>query len=138
MRLTVRFQSSSYKCALFFSEEDIGLSLLDKARGEVGYLIPLIDFRDHIDKSNRNVSIEVDELIARDSNHFWEKYHVIVETPVGFLNRFSYLELKTNINYYGENRHMYCYNRKILEDDIKQAWREAGYPLEWGFEGEEE
>ncbi len=85
----------------------------------------------------KDPSIVIDEKMARESGLFETTNHLIVSVPPNALNEYVYMRTKADKDKTGEIRYAYLrhdvhYNRILAE------WRDAGFPLKWLFEKEED
>lgn len=138
MELIIRFDAGACKYAVEHSEKKVGLRLIDKAREEVGYLISVEEFVSPINAWREDIEVEVTEIMARDSGYFWDENKATVTVSRGFLNQYTEIKLKRIIDYYAKGEHRSSFEYMIDEASLLHDWRGAGYPLKWGFEGEEE
>jgi hypothetical protein len=141
MKFKVQFISkgSEFDYAINVIPMDIGLHGVDQIREELD--LPKFHLERIGDKTTpflqKDPSIVIDEKMARESGLFETTNHLIVSVPPNALNEYVYMRTKADKDKTGEIRYAYLrhdvhYNRILAE------WRDAGFPLKWLFEKEED
>ena len=136
MEFTVSF-CSKQGYAVNMADDKVGLDFVDRVRMELQLNIPIERISGYICSRSYDPEITITEEQARDSGHFRNSASVQVTVPNEFINQFVTVELRTSKNGdTGEVTHVRG-GLKLQEDKLFEAWREAGYPLEWGFKEDE-
>lgn len=139
MEFKVRFSSPEGNTVDMESEE-LGLQGLDAMRQNLGAL--------DIKVSNEQIVGVVPELRegtiegvlteneARKTGYFKKTNTIYVEVPERAFNRYTYRGVGVE---WDDGTGIECVNTTFLVDTVKivNAWRDAGYPLVWGFNKEE-
>ncbi|MDD5455029.1 MAG: hypothetical protein PHW62_06005 [Candidatus Ratteibacteria bacterium] len=85
-------------------------------------------------RGESNLECTLDELEARDSNLFSDKYDIIVTIPSLFLNNF--LKREVYVEKSDENGEIKIVSQMYSLDieALTNAWRDAGFPTQWTIE----
>lgn len=110
----------------------VGLNYLDRAREETGVKDLCAEkVAGEVSCYRRCVSMGISEEIARTSGHFLECGSIEVTCKGGHLNLFvSDVMVVKNDDTTGEIKSVSS-EHQLDEQAVLDAWREAGYPLEW-------
>jgi hypothetical protein len=138
MEFTVIFKADPGN-AYRLEETLVGLDFLDQARQELA----LPDLRAEQVRhfisfaGNTSYKLTIDEQTARESGRFREACRTTVIVPNEFLNQF-FEESLTPVKDFADSEVSHVRGEwKCNEPKLLNAWRDAGYPLEWGFEEKE-
>ena len=140
MNFMIEFRAPRFEHAIKLKRKEIGIAHLDEAREDTGvkHLHPDLMYDGINEVFRRSLRIEVDESFARESGNFKDRNYLVVDVPKGFLNRFFYESLHfERDDETGEIKKAY-FKYCIDEETLLEAWKDAGFPTQWGFEQQDE
>jgi hypothetical protein len=135
MKFHVKFVSKPmYACDK--DSMSFGISLL-KSKILAHVEVDPIRVENFIDNLKEDPQIELPYAVAEKTGLFQKATSEKVEVPGGFLNQFVFLERGIER---GENEEILSIKLyyKVDYAAILQAWEDANFPLEWGFENQGE
>lgn len=123
--------------AIKFENEKIGLDGVDMIRKELAIEVPIDLIDESINQISTDIHFVISEQAARSSGKFKDSANFKVSVPDRFFNQFTSIEAYTERKE-GDDRILKAGLRRVWrETEIWQAWAEAGYPDEWGFDGDD-
>lgn len=138
MELKAHFRARWGVRAIDLPSKQLGLDAVDKARKKTGFRLPLDIVEGYVREVWDNHEAPIPEELARQSGHFGETSRREVIVPENFLNQF--VRIEHNLIQDSETGAVkkVSFRYDIDGTAVLEAWEDAGFPLKWGTEEEEE
>lgn len=134
MELTIKFNSkgSSYY-AVQYGGENIGLKQANEIRKDSGVNLELDRIKSYINSIGFDPEIQVSENYAIESSLFEDCCNVTVRVEGKHLNKFLYNSYKYQVDQKTGEIQKAWIEKELDKNKVLEAWKDAGFPLEWGF-----
>jgi len=126
-----RIRFFNYGFAISLNQEEIGLEGVDKIREELKINLPLGKIQGEIDGIKSDVSFILSEEQARETGLFSCRNSLTVTTSNGKLNDFVEEIVTCGRDPSTDEIKWAKIERKVNEEKIWEAWKEAGFPTVW-------
>ena len=132
MEFKVHFTCGKSGSPVDIDHGESGLAYLDRARAELLLPALLMDLvSGNIPRLWEFPTLTLDEQTARESGQFGSRCQTIVNVPPNSMDSFTIVQ--TIVNRSDETGEILAVNwmRELVKERVVEAWREAGFPVEW-------